>query len=688
VNNRSDMTEPGQPVIRPAQFKPSVAPAAGGRFGRDYRSLLLALAATLAAGWFLWFIFTAKSVRLQVEPGAASVAISGGFDIRIGEVHVLRRGDYRVRAEAPGYEPFEAPLQIGPDRNQTYRFAMEKLPGRISFVTEPPGAAVSVSGTRLGTTPLRDIDVPSGRHQVSFELDRYQPQTVEIDVEGMEVQQTVEAPLTRNWAEVDIASSPPGARIYVDDEPLGETPATVEVLAGERTIQLSLPGHRGWRDIVDVEALHDFSLGTISLEPADGILNVASDPPRARVTVDGQYRGETPVELELRPGDSYRVQLFKPGYESASRTVRVGSDAAERLDLRLQPLVGTLVVSADPPDAELLINGESRGAAAQTLELPARAHRLEIRKPGYAGYSTEINPRPGFTQAVDVKLLTNEEARLAALRPSITNPVGQEMTLLSPGPFTMGASRREPGRRGNETLREVELTRLFYLSRKEVTNAQFRKFASAHDSGKFEEQALDRDDQPVVNVTWNEAALFCNWLSEQEGLPPFYRVEYGKVTGFDPDSTGYRLPTEAEWEWAARTVPGSNGQLRFPWGDSMPPPDRHGNYADRSASHLVGRIIFGYNDNHIVSAPVGTFKPNAYGLYDMGSNVAEWVHDFYDTAEANAATDPVGPSSGEYHVIRGASWMHGTITELRLSFRDFGTDGRQDIGFRVARFAE
>ena len=126
----------------------------------------------------------------------------------------------------------------------------------------------------------------------------------------------------------------------------------------------------------------------------------------------------------------------------------------------------------------------------------------------------------------------------------------------------------------------------------------------------------------------------------------------------------------------------------FPWGGNLPPPDRFGNFADRSAAHLVGRIIFGYNDNHIVAAPPGTFAPDKLGLYDMAGNVAEWVNDFYEIPGAEPTVDPLGPVAGEYRVIRGSSWMHGTITDLRISFRDYGSEGRQDLGFRLARFAE
>lgn len=429
------------------------------------------------------------------------------------------------------------------------------------------------------------------------------------------------------------------------------------------------------------------TLPLVTLQPADALITLRSNPAGVAVTVDGTYQGTTPVEVNIRPGRAHAIRLSKSGFAPLTRTVTLAATEERTLDLTLDPLIGTVLIKAEPSDAEVWVDGASRGQQ-RTLQLPARAHRIEVRKAGYAPFTTEINPQPNITQELAVNLLTEAAARLAALIARIKDPTGGELLLFDGGDVVMGASRREPGRRANEVLRTATITRLFYLGVTEVTNAQFRKFASGHTSGAFEEQDLNKDDQPVSGITWQEAAAFCNWLSDQARLPHFYRTEFGKVTGFNPKAKGYRLPTEAEWAWAARTRPDGTPSQRFAWGEAFPPPDRFGNFADRSASLLLGRVVFGYNDNFIVAAPVGTFAADPRGLRDLSGNVAEWVNDFYEIPSEAAVVDPMGPVSGEYHVIRGSSWMHGTITDLRTAFRDYGEDGRTDLGFRIARFAE
>ena len=197
-------------------------------------------------------------------------------------------------------------------------------------------------------------------------------------------------------------------------------------------------------------------------------------------------------------------------------------------------------------------------------------------------------------------------------------------------------------------------------------------------------------DQPAVNLAWEEAALFCNWLSEKEGLPSFYQIQDGKVTRFDWQSHGYRLPTEAEWAWAAK-IDSEGKAVVFPWeNDLYPPTEAVANYAYNSAFSFLPFTIANYNDNYAVSANIGSFSPNIKSLYNMSDNVAEWVNDYYEVRlhRGDPMVDPTGAESGNRHVIRGASWALGSRTELRLSFREAGSGGRADVGFRLARYVD
>lgn len=646
----------------------------------------------------MWFLFTAKSVSLQFVPQPEAVSISGGLSFELGGIYLLTGRDYRVNAQAQGYYPLDEAFIVNAERTQSFQFEFTKLPGRVTFVSKPTAAQISLriegaeageGGETIGTTPSEEIEVPAGPQTITLTKERYQALVLSVEIVGLDQPQTVSGELIPDWAEVTITSVPAGAQILIDDASTGQvTPALVEVASGEHEIRIKAPGHKSHRQRILVAALDTITLPEVTLQQADALITVTSSPAGAGVTLNGRFQGETPLELAVKSATDYRVQVFKAGFASKQHPASLQPGEERLIYLELTRLTGKLVVVAEPATAQLLVNGQPRGSVNQTLTLPTVSHRIEIRLEGYAGYSTEVTPRNGLTQELKVKLLTLEEARLAAMKPEIKSAQGHELVLLAPAPFTMGASRREPGRRANETLREVDLQRLFYLGRHEVTNAQFHAFAGGHDSGKFQEHALNKDDHPVVDISWAEAALYCNWLSKQDGLPAFYRTEFGKVLGISPAATGYRLPTEAEWAWSARQNARGTRTFRFPWGGNLPPPDRHGNYADRSAAHLVGRIIFGYNDNHIVAASVGTFAPNAKGLYDLAGNVSEWVSDFYEIPSTEPSKDPLGPESADYHVIRGSSWMHGTITDLRLSYRDYGIDGRNDVGFRIARFAE
>jgi formylglycine-generating enzyme required for sulfatase activity len=263
------------------------------------------------------------------------------------------------------------------------------------------------------------------------------------------------------------------------------------------------------------------------------------------------------------------------------------------------------------------------------------------------------------------------------------------MVSFAPVLVRMGASRREPGRRANEQERTVRITRPFALAARLVSNREFRRFQPEHRSGSVGGHSLDLDNQPVVKVSWQQAASYCNWLSRQEGLPPFYRREGDRLVAIHPFTTGYRLPSEAEWSYAARKA-GRRERAKYPWPGKFPPRIRAGNFGDESARALLPVVIRGYDDGQPVTSPVTAFAKNPAGLYDMGGNVSQWCQDWYTPYTAmtrqDQASDSMGPASGTHHVVRGASWRDATMTSLRLSYRGYSKKPADDIGFRVARY--
>ena len=687
------MSELNDDEIEVIDFEPVTDTKRG--FSYRFRWLHAFLAVFGAAALLsAWFVLTARSVLVEVNPITAQIEIKEGFALRVGARYLMRSGDYRVALSNPGFHDELITLVIDDEAAQTHNFAMRKLPGIVTIKSTPEGGRVLIDGVDLGVAPLADIDVEPGVHEISITRARYLPATQTIDIEGRRQQQAFELTLAPAWATVSFTTTPVGAELFVDGESAGTTPLNAEILQGRREVTLKLAGHKAWQERLDLDAGTSLIIPRVELEPADGLVFIQSQPSGASVTIGGEFKGQTPLEVALAPNINHTLTFFKNGYASKETSLTTQPNEARELAVSLDPVLSDVVVVATPSDAELFIDGVSRGSANQTLALMAISQRIEIRKEGFVPYEAEFTPRRGLQQEIRVNLTSLEEARIAAIKPFITNAAGQRLKLFNPDRFEMGASRREAGRRPNETIRDIVLERPFYLSLTEVTNSQFRQFDSEHSSGTSNGMTLNNEGQPVVRITWQQAALFCNWLSEKGGengsLTPFYTVVDDVVVGFDAESHGYRLPTEAEWAWAARRdIADPSGVRKFSWDGDLPPPDGAGNLADVSARAFLGDILFDYNDRSPVTTTVGTYSANQHGLFDMAGNVAEWVNDYYGASGSlGVERDPLGPEAGQFRVIRGSSWAHGTITELRLSFRDFGEEPRDDVGFRVARYLE
>jgi formylglycine-generating enzyme required for sulfatase activity len=269
------------------------------------------------------------------------------------------------------------------------------------------------------------------------------------------------------------------------------------------------------------------------------------------------------------------------------------------------------------------------------------------------------------------------------------NGVSMKLVVIPAGKFLMGSPQVEKDRSSNEgPQREVTITRPFYMGVHEVTKGQFAQFISSSgyrtdaekegkawgsDGSKWEVMAghswrktgfQQGDDHPVVNVSYNDAVAFCDWLSRKTGR---------KVT----------LPTEAQWEYACR----AGTTTAYPWGNS--PDDGKGwaNAADQAAKRQFPRwTTFNWDDGFVFTGPVGRFRPNGFGLHDMIGNVWEWCSDWYADSYANAKNqDPIGPDSGSARVLRGGSWFDPPAI-CRSANRAQGDPaiGADFFGFRVA----
>ncbi len=682
-------------TIAPSDFSP-LDPATEKKPGPRKPGRLVLFGGLALFALVMLFLYSARSLEIKVDAQSPARVSVTGLALPFGKHYLLQPGDYTVNVTAAGYQPLVATVTVDERDNQTVELAPQALPGLVSLDSEPPGANVTVDGTALGKTPLRDLPLAAGEHRLRLEEARHLPLEQALVVTGRNVRQQLQLQLAPAWAQVTVDSLPTGAAILVDGEAVGQTPATVEVLQGEHQLTLQLPLYADWQQTVTIKASADQNLGQVTLQSAPGLLALGSIPAGANVTLDGEFQGQTPMTLDVSPGRAHRLDVFKPGYQRYSGTVELTAASRDSRTVNLQAQLGEVRLRISPANALVRINGKAVGKGEQTLSLPAVEHSVEISLDGYTSVRRSVTPRPGLPQLVEVTLQTPQTAQAAdkgRLKPQITTAAGQTLLLFKPGEsaladFTLGASRREPGRRANEVLHPVALRRMFYLQTTEVTNAQFRKFQPSHNSGQIDGTSLNEEQQPAVQVSWQQAAAFCNWLSAKEGLPAFYRQSNGIITGYNPAAIGYRLPSEAEWTWAAR----ASGQklLLFPWGDTFPPTLAVENYADNTSAAVTGRILNNYKDGHVVSAPVASFKANQHGLHDMGGNVSEWAHDVYRIPNANGPTekDPLGGQTGDNYVIRGASWTQAKLSELRLAFRDYGQAGRDDVGFRIARYAE
>lgn len=398
------------------------------------------------------------------------------------------------------------------------------------------------------------------------------------------------------------------------------TPATLRGLPpGSVDVLLKRENYRDTEDVIRVEEGPPQSF-VIEMEPLVGYLTVTSTPPGADVILDGELRiGKTPIQKHpVRIGEhQYEVQLDNfYGYKSDVIDVKADHQYGLNTTVALKPQEAKLLITSRPTGADIWLNG-----AKQPRVTPAEFDLL----PG--NYIVDVHTSGHIMKGEKVSLEPNESLRLMLEMKAGDVPAG--MVLVPEGPFIRG-SKRAP-----DEQPEAEITLpAFYIDKYEVTNAEFKEVFAEH------EFPDGWDNYPVVGVTWTQAVDFAQ-------------------------AVGKRLPTEAEWEKAARGTEG----LEFPWGDVYDPTLCNAEDADELAPAERGAYIEGLSP---------------YGCVDMAGNVYEWTQDWYQAYEGNKV---VTKEYGQvFRVLRGGSFRSGRF-DVRSAKRHYDRVSavRNDYGFRCAR---
>lgn len=420
--------------------------------------------------------------------------------------------------------------------------------------------------------------------------------------------------------EVTIDSAPEsGATVLLEGGLTGVTPATFKGLPeGQLNILLKMERFRDTEDEIRVEAGAPQRF-VIEMEPLVGYLTIESEPEGAEVLLDDAVIGKTPIKKYAVGIGEHKYRLSYPDYypyESEVMDVKTDHQYGVNTKVNLKPQEGKLRVASKPTAASIWLNGKKQSLVTpQEYALAPGNYIVDVYTQGYIMNGTRVTLKPN--EPVDVML---------EMKPGNV-PVG--MVLVPGGPFIRGASGRAP-----DEAPEVEMdVPSFYIDKYEVTNAEFKEVFPEHE---FPE---GRENFPVAGVSWTQATEFAKQV-------------------------GKRLPTEREWEKAAR---GTSG-LEFPWGNEFDQAVCNTKQSDVGGPVERGKYIEGLSP---------------YGCVDMAGNVYEWTQDWYQAYDGN--TEVTKDYGQIFRVLRGGSYKSDRF-DVRCAKRHFDkiSATREDYGFRCA----
>tara|TARA_R110002073_G_scaffold332582_1_gene518824 strand:+ start:7140 stop:9158 length:2019 start_codon:yes stop_codon:yes gene_type:complete len=621
-----------------------------------------------------------KGTRIRIEPPDAAavgfVKVIDGLALAVDQVIYSLSGEPTVTVGAKGFHP-QALKITAVQRGAPITVTLTEKPVTLVIETKPaqPDTRFILDDLAPTIGERLEITLAPGSHVLEINNPYFQKDRLELMLERAEERRQTIA-LQPIAGKLRIASEPAGAAVTLKSKTVGRTPVDLDLPGGAHDVTISKEGYADLSDRILIRNDRPEAARNYILQPETATLAFSVVHKGGVLLLDGKEIDRSKSRA-VSANTAHQITFALPGFIPETQIVTLKAGEIRQLRFELAPDLGKVDIRVDPP-GQIFIDGRKVGESSAQLSLPSHAHHLLVSKPGYRAVQKKVVPTGAHKTVLNIVLETELAARLREAPKTYVNKAEIELTLFEPGSVVMGAPRHEPGQRANEIVREVYLRKPFYAARREVSAAQFARFKGTSSGTTL----------PATSMTWLEAAAFCNWLSLQEGLPLFYSIKDGALKSVSRTAEGYRLLTEAEWEWLARRA-GKPTQTSFTWGDETVIPPRSGNIADESANGLTRYYVPNYNDGQKTLAPVGSYPPEPSGLFDQTGNVSEWVHDFYSLLppeNGSVPVDPIGPDSGTVHVVKGSNWRSGTRTTLRASYREGLTGSRDDVGFRIGRY--
>jgi len=495
--------------------------------------------------------------------------------------------------------------------------------------TEPAGALVLL-GDHAQKSPATFEDLEPRKYNLRIMNPGYDPVETTIDFSLRHAPVLPPFHLVRSKGAMRIESDPSGAQFSIrsEDGQVSREGTTPQSIVDLPTGKYFLSAHRGDWEIKDEIEVQRGETTTKSFAFVSATAKITSEPTGAQILVDGKSRGRTPLQLEL-PARAHDLTAHLSGWPDEQQKIDIAPQRENAANFIFAN--GSVKITSAPGGASVTANGKQLGQTPLVIE--------EV-KPGEVTYELQLS---GYkTTSISGKVEPQQQAFLAArLEKSVGPAPGQ--------PFTNSLG-----------MKFVQLgdIRISIWETRVQDYASFLQATGRHYEPTDFQQA---PNHPIVKVNWFDAIAFCKWLTEKE-----------RDDNLIQDRQSYRLPTDKEWSQAVGlqneiggTPQARDGKIKneFPWGKQWPPPASAGNYP-AAAGQKRGATM-----------PVGSFKANSLGVYDLGGNVWEWCADTYK-----------GGSGGtrDWGVLRGGSWATTNKLEMQSSYRNVIDRNDRDViyGFR------